>query len=210
MCFSFLIFCLISLPTSSSAFSFPFNSENHWPREKQKSTHPLLLRQPLPEVCALPPLPFFFFFSLPSLPLFLASCSRFLGIWLLASPPLRGGLDDDDDDDDTAKGLRLFPLFLERWGCSFDWDADEEEISNGSSSRERGPPANWNSSDVVEGVRYEGRQRNITRGLCWHSPIFWKHFVYKHKIVPISQKVFFPIRMLSELLGFLWSTVFHR
>lgn len=75
---------------------------------------------------------------------------------------------DDDDDDDTAKGLRLFPLFLDRWGWSLDWEADdseeeeEEESSNGSSSRERGPPANWNSSDVVEGVRCEGRQRNVT------------------------------------------------
>lgn len=78
----------------------------------------------------------------------------------------------DDDDDDTAKGLRLFPLFLERRGWSFDWEADdseeeeEEESSNGSSSRERGPPANWNSSDVVEGVRYGGRQRNIS---AWSS-----------------------------------------
>lgn len=98
-------------------------------------------------------------------------------IWLLASPSLSGGLDDDD----TAKGLRLFPLFLDRWGCSFDWEVDvseeEEESSNGSSSRERGPPANWNSSDVVEGVRYKGRQRNIS------------------------------IKVLSELLGSLWSTV---
>lgn len=56
-----------------------------------------------------------------------------------------------------AKGLRLFPLCLDRWGCSFGWEDDDEdeERSHESSSRERELPAKWSSSDVVEEERYK-------------------------------------------------------
>lgn len=95
-------------------------------------------------------MPFFFFFSLPSLLLFLASCSRLFEIWWLASLPLRLGLVEDE-----VKGFRPFPLVLDRWGCSL---GREEESSSGSSSREWELPGNWVSSDVVEGVLWkEGR-----------------------------------------------------
>lgn len=130
----------------------------------------------LPAVCALPPLPFFFFFfSFPSLLLFLASCSRFLEIWLLASLPLWLGLVED-----KAKGFRLFPLGLDRWGWSL--GTEEEESSSGSSSRDCELPGNWDSSDVVEGVRYKeirgGSKKNINIQLWpFVSEYIWKVYI---------------------------------
>ena len=100
----------------------------------------------LPAVCGLPPLLFFFFFSFPSLLLFLPSCRKPFEVWLLASPPFRFAEDD-------VKGLRPFPLVLERCGCSRGRDEDEDEDSSrGSSSRDWELPRNRDSSDVVEGV----------------------------------------------------------
>lgn len=58
--------------------------------------------------------------------------------------------------EDEVKGLRPFPLGLDRWGCSLGKEEEEEEeSSSGSSSRDWELPAS--SSDVVEGVRWKGR-----------------------------------------------------
>lgn len=77
---------------------------------------------------------------------------------MLASLPLWLGLVED-----KAKGFRLFPLGLDRWGWSL--GTEEEESSSGSSSRDCELPGNWDSSDVVEGVRYKeirgGSKKNI-------------------------------------------------
>lgn len=59
--------------------------------------------------------------------------------------------------EDKEKGLRPFPLGLERGGCSLGRDEEEEGgSSSGSSSRDWELPGNWDSSDVVEGVLYRG------------------------------------------------------
>ena len=51
------------------------------------------------------------------------------------------------------KGLRLFPLGLDCWGCSLGREQEEEEESSSeSASRDWELLANWESSDVVEGV----------------------------------------------------------
>lgn len=59
--------------------------------------------------------------------------------------------------EDEVKGLRPFPLGLDRWGCSLgrEDEEDEEESSGGSSSREWELLGNWDSSDVVEGVLWK-------------------------------------------------------
>lgn len=89
---------------------------------------------------------FFFFFSFPSLLLFLPSCRKLFEVWLLASLPFR--LVEDD-----VKGLRPFPLVLDRCGCSLGReDEEDEESSSGSSSRDWELPRNRDSSDVVDGV----------------------------------------------------------
>lgn len=92
-----------------------------------------------------------FFFFLPSLLLLLASCSRPLDTWLLASLAFR--LDEVEEN-----GLRPFPLGLEREGCSLDREEEEEEeSSSGSSSRDWELPGNWDSSELVEEVLCMGR-----------------------------------------------------
>lgn len=107
---------------------------------------------------------FFFFsfsFSLPSLLLFLASCSRPFEIWLLASPPLR--LVEDE-----VKGFRPFPLGFDRCGCSLsreeeeDEDEEEEESFGGSSCRDWGLLGTRDSSDVVEALLWRWRYRRCT------------------------------------------------
>lgn len=70
---------------------------------------------------------------------------------MLASLPLTLGLAEDE-----VKGLRLFPLGLDRWGCGLGREEEEEEESScGSSSRDWELPGNWDSSDVVEGVLWK-------------------------------------------------------
>lgn len=53
--------------------------------------------------------------------------------------------------EDEVKGLRPFPLGLDRWGCSLGRE-EEGESSSGSSSRDWELLGNGDSSDVVEGV----------------------------------------------------------
>lgn len=143
-------FSIITKHSTSLTKSTPLQpADSLWNTELFDSIQPVY--HLIPADCALPPLAFFFFFSFPSLPLFLASCRRLFEIWLLPSLPLRFV-------EDEVKGLRPFPLGLDRWGCSLGREEEEEEEnSSGSSSRDWELPAN--SSDVVEGVLWKGRNK---------------------------------------------------